>query len=197
VTAVETDLTNHTARVIFDDTETNPEQMKAALEEDIYTVDGTTYLHSDISPQEAEDMLATRAELFIVDVREMNEFCGDHIPSSLNYPWSSGVLEERYAELSHDADILVYCKNGGRSEMAAAFLDSRGFTSVYDMGGISTWEGETLSCCEIGMRGAILALQLMAGESPANILMLGDTDGDGKIGLVEVICILGKIAGLR
>ena len=98
MTAVETDLTNHTARVIFDDTETNPEQMKAALEEDIYTVDGTTYLHSDISPQEAEDMLATRAELFIVDVREMNEFCGDHIPSSLNYPWSSGVLEFRVLE---------------------------------------------------------------------------------------------------
>ena len=50
------------------------------------------------------------SELIIVDVREYeDEFCGlgGHIPCAVNYPWRSGVLEQRYSELPKTADILV------------------------------------------------------------------------------------------
>ena len=80
--------------------------------------------HTDVSVAEALDMVTTNDQLIVVDVREeSSEYCGPlgHIPGALNYPWSSGVLEERYDELPVDADILVVCYSGGRSNAAARF----------------------------------------------------------------------------
>ena len=38
-----------------------------------------------------------------------------------------------------DQKILVYCRSGNRSQMAAAELISMGYTQVYDFGGIIDW----------------------------------------------------------
>ncbi|MDM8523743.1 PKD domain-containing protein [Desulfococcaceae bacterium HSG8] len=101
-----------------------------------------------LTAQEAKDMIDTDPELLIVDVREEEEVCGEygHIPGSLNYPWNTGVLQEKYEELPKDAGILVICRTGNRSEKAAEFLDSKGFTDVYDIGGMNTWEWEIMTC---------------------------------------------------
>ncbi len=107
--------------------------------------------HTDLTPLEAKTLIETNRKLIILDVREDSEFCGagERIPCSLNYPFSSGVLEERLDELPANADILVICQGGGRSNMAANFLDANGFTSVYDMmGGMSSWQWDTKSCAE-------------------------------------------------
>lgn len=107
--------------------------------------------HTDVTPQEAQELIESTPSLIIVDVREESEFCDEngHIPCSLNYPWNSGVLQERYEELPIDGDILIVCRSGARSNMASDFLDSKGFTSVYDMtGGMSAWEGERITCAE-------------------------------------------------
>ncbi len=106
--------------------------------------------HTDITPQAAKEMIDTHPDLIIIDVREPEEFCGSygHIPGSVNYPWNSGVLEEKYAELPTDADILVVCRSGNRSDQAANFLDSKRFTAIYDAGGMNAWEWDTLNCSD-------------------------------------------------
>lgn len=137
-------------QIVFDDTKTDVDEMKSALDQSGYSVTGVTYQHINLTPQEAKEMIDTHPDLMIIDVREDSEFCGSygHIPGSVNYPWTSGVLRERYHELPKDKDILVVCRSGNRSDLAADFLDSQGFTSVYDVGGMMDWEWETLTCSD-------------------------------------------------
>jgi rhodanese-related sulfurtransferase len=105
--------------------------------------------HTDVTPEEAKDMIDSNEQLVILDVREGIEYCNipGHIPGALNYPWSSGVLEERYSEIQLDAEILVVCLSGHRSDPAALFLDSEGYPYVYDMtGGMLAWQWDTVDC---------------------------------------------------
>jgi rhodanese-related sulfurtransferase len=105
--------------------------------------------HTDVTVEQARDLIDSTNDLIIVDVREESEYCDarGHIPGALNYPWNSGQLESRYEELPKDDPILLVCRSGGRSNQAANFLDSKGFSMVYDMmGGMSAWIWETEPC---------------------------------------------------
>ncbi|MHC4477637.1 MAG: rhodanese-like domain-containing protein [Planctomycetota bacterium] len=107
--------------------------------------------HSDVTTQEAKDMIDTNENLIVVDVREVNEYCDSagHIPGALNFPWISQVFHQRHQELAIDAEILLVCRSGNRSHHAGNFLDSQGYLHVYDMlGGMSAWTWETTGCID-------------------------------------------------
>lgn len=114
--------------------------------------------HTDVTPQEAKNLFDTNDDLIVVDVREEeSEYCNKatssvppgHIPGALNYPWSSGVLQERYTELPLEGEILIVCRSGNRSNQAAEFLDSKGYKHIYDMTeGMSAWEWDTVVCVD-------------------------------------------------
>jgi rhodanese-related sulfurtransferase len=109
------------------------------------------FAHTDISPEEARDQIDSNDQLIVLDVRELSEYCDDtgHIPGAVNYPWTSGVLQNRFNELSLDEEIVVVCRSGSRSNSAADFLDEKGFTSVYDMeGGMTAWDWDTELCSD-------------------------------------------------
>lgn len=109
--------------------------------------------HKDVTLQQAQDLIKTDTQLTVIDVREPSEYCDQkgHIPSSLNYPWRSGVLQKEYHQLPADRPILVVCRSGNRSNQAAAFLRSKGFKQVYDMlDGMRSWEGRTAECTDSG-----------------------------------------------
>ena len=138
--------------------------------------------HTDITPQQAKDLIDTNDQLIVVDVREeVNEYCGDeHIPGALNYPWFSEVLQERYQELFPlDQEILVVCRSGGRSNLAANFLDSQGFTNIYDMmNGMNAWQWETVGCVDSDSDGLNDDLDNCPGDNNP-VQEDGDCDGIG------------------
>ena len=77
-------------------------------------------------------------DVFILDVREPNEYQICKIPGSVLIPL--GELPRRYAELPKDKDIVAHCKMGGRSAKATEFLQSVGFKRVKNLkGGILDW----------------------------------------------------------
>ncbi len=130
--------------------------------------------HTDLTPSEAKALIENNRKLIILDVREDSEFCGarERIPCSVNYPFSSGVLEGRLDELPVNADILVICQGGGRSNRAANFLAANGCSSVYDMvGGTSAWQWDTTPCADqcpkpiINANGAAGSLDLAQNDS--------------------------------
>lgn len=107
--------------------------------------------HADVSTVTANAMITSNSDLIVIDVREPGEYCGinGHIPGALNYPWNSGVLQARYAELPVDADILVVCGSGMRSNLAANFLDANGYLHIYDMtGGMNAWTYDRVGCVD-------------------------------------------------
>ncbi len=90
----------------------------------------------------AEALLAQGA--VVLDVREPAEFDMGHLPGAVNVP--RGVLEFRVGDhpalTNPQADILLYCKNGGRSTLAAHTLKRMGFEQVKMLvGGFDGWSG--------------------------------------------------------
>lgn len=115
--------------------------------------------HTDVTPEEAKKLLDTNTNLIVVDVREKDsEYCNEnstspvppgHIPGALNYPWTSGTLQERYTELPIDGDILIVCRSGTRSNQAAEFMDAKGYMDIFDMtDGMSAWMWDTVGCVD-------------------------------------------------
>ncbi len=74
----------------------------------------------------------------LVDVRTPEEFAAGHVEGALNIPVDA--LAGRLGELPDPAAPLVlYCGSGRRSARAAALLAEKGYTAVYDLGGMSNW----------------------------------------------------------
>ena len=134
--------------------------------------------HTDVTPEQAKQMIDTNNELIVIDVRELSEYCSyGHIPGALNYPWNSAVLQARYTELPVNAEILAVCGVGGRSNNAANFLDSHGFIHIYDMlGGMSAWTYDTVGCVDTDYDGINDDLDNCPANPNSN---QADRDGDG------------------
>jgi rhodanese-related sulfurtransferase len=95
-----------------------------------------------ITAQEAQEMMGE--DVIIMDVRTQAEFAEGHIPNALLLP--DNEIKQRAEELLPDKEqtILVYCRSGRRSELAAKELIQLGYTNVYDFGGILDWTGDVV-----------------------------------------------------
>ena len=92
----------------------------------------------EISPVELKRRLDAGEDLFILDVREPNEYQINRIAGSTLIPL--GELPRRYQELPRDREIIAQCKMGGRSAKAMDFLKTVGFSNVKNLkGGILEW----------------------------------------------------------
>jgi rhodanese-related sulfurtransferase len=81
-----------------------------------------------------------REGALLVDVREPNEVAAlaFNVPDVVNIPLLA--LEQRWAELPKDRDIVLVCDSGARSLKATYYLQFQGFTRVSNMeGGILKW----------------------------------------------------------
>jgi len=84
-------------------------------------------------------------DVIILDVRTQSEFNEGHIPNAILLPYNDIKDKAKIILLDMDQVILVYCRSGRRSELAAKDLIDMGFTSVYDFGGIIDWTGEVVT----------------------------------------------------
>lgn len=95
---------------------------------------------TELTSKAAKQLIEESAPL-ILDVRTPNEFYNGHIPNSKLIPLQQ--LEQRISEIENykNKDILVYCRKGNRSTVAAEILIENGFNSLYNMrDGIIGWE---------------------------------------------------------
>ena len=63
-------------------------------------------------------------EYTLVDVRETDEYAAGRLPGTVNIPLSE--LKQRRDEIPTDKPVLIVCKTGGRSLMAAQLLEATG-----------------------------------------------------------------------
>jgi adenylyltransferase/sulfurtransferase len=92
----------------------------------------------EITPVELKQRMEKGDDLFVLDVREPNEYQINRIAGSTLIPL--GELPRRYQELPKDREIITQCKMGGRSQKALEFLRTVGFTKVKNLkGGILEW----------------------------------------------------------
>ncbi len=92
---------------------------------------------TDVTVQQAKDLIASKNDLLILDVRTRSEYDQSHLAGAVLIPVEE--MASRLGEVPADRPLLVYCRSGMRSQQASAILTSNGF-SVYNMlGGINDW----------------------------------------------------------
>ena len=77
--------------------------------------------------------------VFMLDVREQQEYDEKHIPGINLIPMST--IENRLDEIPTDQTVIVTCRTGNRSNQVTQFLRANGFDNAHNMtGGIVEWE---------------------------------------------------------
>ena len=81
----------------------------------------------------------------LIDVRDTSEIdtvMGTSACRPYHMSLNQGVFASSYSLIPKAANVILYCKSGGRSGQAAATLDAAGYTSVYALsGGFSSFKG--------------------------------------------------------
>ena len=94
----------------------------------------------EVTTEQAEQALL-RADV-LLDVREADEFAAGHLPGAIHV--SRGLLEFKLSGTpslsARDLKVVLYCKTGGRSALAALAMQDMGYLDVVSLaGGIDAW----------------------------------------------------------
>src|SRR4051812_1661156 len=93
---------------------------------------------SEITPQQLKARIDAGENLFVLDVRNPNEFQICRIPGTTLLPLPE--LPARFAEVPKDREVIVHCKSGMRSAKAIEFLKGQGYSKLLNLtGGILGW----------------------------------------------------------
>ncbi len=95
-------------------------------------------VNTKITPADYQAQFGAGADHLLLDVRTPEEFNSGHIPGAVNI--SVDQLAQRLSEVPQDKPVVLYCRSGNRSNQAAQILDQAGYTQIYDLGGIITWQ---------------------------------------------------------
>ncbi len=103
---------------------------------------GEKAMYEIITAEEAKKIMDSGEEYMLLDVREQDEFDEGHIAGSILIPYTE--IENKAEEMLPDKDkqILVYCRSGRRSKIAAEALSKLGYSNIKEFGGIIDWPYE-------------------------------------------------------
>ena len=99
-------------------------------------------MYVNITAQEAKTIMDIEQGYVILDARTREEYDQGHIPGAIQI--SHDEITEKAEEVLTDKDqlILVYCRSGRRSKIAAEALVELGYTNIKEFGGIIDWPYE-------------------------------------------------------
>ena len=98
--------------------------------------------YMNITAEEAKAIMDSEDGYIILDARTQEEYDQGHIPGAIVI--SHEEIMEKAEEVLTDKDqlILVYCRSGRRSKIAAEALVELGYTNIKEFGGIIDWPYE-------------------------------------------------------
>ena len=89
----------------------------------------------ELEPARARELIEGGAQL--VDVRTAEEHAAGHIAGALHVPLERFDAEAK--QLDRERPVVVYCRGGNRSGMAAEALSASGFDAHSVAGGLVAW----------------------------------------------------------
>ena len=102
--------------------------------------EGGSATYEQISGAEAKALMDSESGYIIIDARTQEEYDQGHIPGAILIP-EYEIADRAESELpDKDQLLLVYCRSGRRSKIAAEELVKLGYTNIKEFGGIIDWE---------------------------------------------------------
>ena len=99
-------------------------------------------VYANIGAEEAKKIMDTEEGYIILDVRSQEEFDQGHIPGAILIPDNEIEAKAETVLTDKNQQILVYCRSGRRSKLAAEALVKLGYTNIKEFGGIIDWHYE-------------------------------------------------------
>ncbi len=97
-----------------------------------------------VTPLQATPLI-NHEDAVVLDVRSIAEYNKGHIVNAINIPLNGLGKQLQQLEKYKDRPIIVVCRSGSRSAMAARMLLKKGFTEVHNLkGGMMAWENAGL-----------------------------------------------------
>ena len=95
-----------------------------------------------VSMTEGIEIAKKNPDAIIVDVRRDDEYKAGHIPGAVLLTMET-ITEETATKVVPDKNqmILIYCRSGRRSKIAAQSLLELGYTNLIEFGGILDYKG--------------------------------------------------------
>jgi rhodanese-related sulfurtransferase len=91
---------------------------------------------TEVSREEAQKLIEDGAQL--IDVRAEHEWEAGRIPGATHLPLDQ--LAARAGEVDRERPVVLYCRGGNRSTMAAAALTDAGYDAAKLVEGIVGWD---------------------------------------------------------
>jgi rhodanese-related sulfurtransferase len=96
---------------------------------------------TNISPQEVKQRLDAGEKLHLIDVREPYENAEFNIGGKLLPIGKIQTMQTEDIDDLKNEEVILYCRSGNRSGIAAMVLDQLGFTNTKNLaGGMLAWQ---------------------------------------------------------
>ena len=99
--------------------------------------------YMNITAEQAKEIMDSQEGYIILDTRTQEEYDDEHIPGAILIPYDEVTEKAEGVLTDKDQLILVYCRSGRRSKLAAEALVKLGYTDIKEFGGIIDWPYET------------------------------------------------------
>ncbi|MFZ0390398.1 MAG: rhodanese-like domain-containing protein [Calditrichia bacterium] len=102
----------------------------------------TAEVNQGIDPEQAYEMIQTDSSVLVIDVRTPQEYTGElgHIPDAVLEPLQEIEKWSENYQPRKDQKIILVCRSGNRSNVAADYLARKGFKRLYNIeGGMKEW----------------------------------------------------------
>lgn len=97
----------------------------------------------NVSAADAYDIMQSRQDPVIIDVRTRQEYQAGHLDGAINLDYYSSGFLDRLKALNKNNTYIVYCRKGIRGGIALEMMRSLGFKEVYNiLGGLALWAEE-------------------------------------------------------
>ena len=99
-------------------------------------------VYMNITAEQAKEMMDSQEGYIILDTRTQEEYEDSHIPGAILIPYDEITEKAESVLTDKNQMILVYCRSGRRSKLAAEDLVKLGYTNIKEFGGIIHWPYE-------------------------------------------------------
>lgn len=77
----------------------------------------------------------------LIDIREVSEYKGGHVPTAKNIP-ASKLVQSPDSYLDKEKEYYIICQSGGRSGQATSILSQAGYKVIDVTGGTGRFPGQ-------------------------------------------------------
>lgn len=90
-------------------------------------------MYTQLSIEDYQEQFANNADAdyVLIDVREEEEFEAGHLPGAILLPL--GEIQFRMDEVDEEKPVVLVCRTGVRSDMAAQLLFANGYDNIYNL----------------------------------------------------------------